>query len=209
MFIVATTFWCWHTKLVILSCYLVWWLTAITNAILENKHRSCHYYDVITESMASQITSLTIVYSTVYLDAYQRKYQSSASLAFVRGNHRVPMNSLHKWPLTRKMSPFDDVIMYCAGRGTTISLDMLRLVYNLVNVTTSGVAHFLFCFCIQNTSGKIRLHMLQPCCFLNLQEHGCQIVRHICLTLVELYSHYQVGGHQSDHLQRKTANYSA
>ena len=42
---------------------------------------------------------------------YQRKYQSSASLAFVRGIHRGPVNSPHKWPVTRKMVPFDDVIM--------------------------------------------------------------------------------------------------
>ena len=63
-------------------------------------------------STASQITSLTIVYSAVYLGADQRKYQSSASLAFVRGIHRGPVNSPHKWPVTRKMFPFDDVIMY-------------------------------------------------------------------------------------------------
>ena len=61
--------------------------------------------------MASQITSLTIVYSTVYLDADQSKHQSSASLAFVRGIHRGPVNSPHKWPVTRKVFPFDDVIM--------------------------------------------------------------------------------------------------
>ena len=60
---------------------------------------------------ASQITSLTIVYSTVYSDADQRKHQRSASLAFVRGIHRGPVNSPHKWPVTRKMFPFDDVIM--------------------------------------------------------------------------------------------------
>ena len=41
----------------------------------------------------------------------QRKHQSSASLAFVRGIHRWPVNSLHKGPVTRKMFPFDDVIM--------------------------------------------------------------------------------------------------
>ena len=62
-------------------------------------------------TMASQITSLTIVYSTVYSGADQRKHQSSASLAFVRGIHRWPVNSPHKWPVTRKMFPFDDVIM--------------------------------------------------------------------------------------------------
>ena len=62
---------------------------------------------------ASQITSLTIVYSAVYSDANQRKYQSSASLAFERGIHRGPVNSPHKWPVPRKMFPFDDVIMDC------------------------------------------------------------------------------------------------
>ena len=72
-----------------------------------------HYCDVIMGSVPSQFTSLTIVYSTVYSDADQRKHQSSASLAFVRGFHRGPVNSLHKWPVTRKMFPFDDVIMYC------------------------------------------------------------------------------------------------
>ena len=62
-------------------------------------------------TMASLITSLTSVYSTVHPGADQRKHQSSASLAFVRGIHRRPVNSPHKWPVTRKMFPFDDVIM--------------------------------------------------------------------------------------------------
>ena len=72
---------------------------------------SGHYTDVIMGAITSQITSLTIVYSTVYSDADQRKHQSSASLTFVRGIHRRPVNSPHKWPVTRKMFPFDDVIM--------------------------------------------------------------------------------------------------
>ena len=62
-------------------------------------------------TVAPQITSPTIIYSTVYSDADQRKHQSSASLAFVRGIHRGPVNSPHKGPVTRKMFPFDDVIM--------------------------------------------------------------------------------------------------
>ena len=61
--------------------------------------------------MASQITSLTIVYSTVYSGADQRKHQSSVSLAFVRGINWGPVNSLHKWPVKRKMFPFDNFIM--------------------------------------------------------------------------------------------------
>ena len=70
-----------------------------------------HYDDVIMSAIASQITSLTIVYSNVCSDEDQRKHQSSASLAFVRGIHRGPVNSPHKWPVTREMFPFDDVIM--------------------------------------------------------------------------------------------------
>ena len=70
-----------------------------------------HYSDVIISTMASEITSPTIVYSTVYSGADQRKHQSSASLAFVRGIHRRPGNSPHKGPVTRKMFPMDDVIM--------------------------------------------------------------------------------------------------
>ena len=70
-----------------------------------------HYNDVIMSSMASQITSVSIVYSTVYSGADQRKHQSYATLAFVRVIHRWPVNSPHKGPVTRKMFPFDDVIM--------------------------------------------------------------------------------------------------
>ena len=62
-----------------------------------------HYNDVTMGMIASQITSLTIVYSTVYSDADQRKHQSSGLLAFVWGIHRSPVNSPHKWPVTRKM----------------------------------------------------------------------------------------------------------
>ena len=69
-------------------------------------------------AMSSQITSFTIVYSTVYSGADQRKHQSSASLAFVRGIHRWPVNSPHKGPVTRKMFPFDDVIMTADPRCT-------------------------------------------------------------------------------------------
>ena len=61
--------------------------------------------------IASQITSLTIVYSTFYQDADQRKHKSSTSLAFVRGLHRGLVNSPHKGPATWEMFPFDDVTM--------------------------------------------------------------------------------------------------
>ena len=60
--------------------------------------------------MALQITGVLNVYSTVCSGIDQRKYQSSASLAFVRRIHQWP-NSPHKGLVTRKMFPFDDVIM--------------------------------------------------------------------------------------------------
>ena len=56
--------------------------------VVSIMHSKAHYNDVIMGAMASQITSLTIVYSTVYAGADQRKYQRSASLAFVWGIHR-------------------------------------------------------------------------------------------------------------------------
>ena len=64
-------------------------------------------------SMASQITSLTIIYSSVYSGADQRKHQRFSSLAFMRGIHRGPVNYPHKWPVTQKMFLYDDVIMFC------------------------------------------------------------------------------------------------
>ena len=62
-------------------------------------------------TMASQITSLTVVYLTVYSGADNLLHQSSASRAFVQGIHRWAVNSLYKWPVTREMFSFDDVIM--------------------------------------------------------------------------------------------------
>ena len=70
------------------------------------------YNDVKMSAMASQIASLTIVYSSVYSGANQRKYQSPASLAFVRGIHQWPVNSPHKRTIMVKMFPFDEVNMW-------------------------------------------------------------------------------------------------
>ena len=84
-----------------------WWRYASS----VNEHVRFHYCDVKMNTIASEITNLAIVYLTVNSGTYQRKHQSPASLAFVRGIHRRPVNSPHKGPVTRKMFPFDDVIM--------------------------------------------------------------------------------------------------
>ena len=98
------------------------WPTSISYCIVGNsclsysrdwKSNCKHYSDVIMSAMASQITGITIVYSRVGSGADQRKHQSSASLAFVRGIHRWQVNSPHKGPVMQKKFPIDDVIMGC------------------------------------------------------------------------------------------------
>ena len=99
-----------------------------------------HNNDVIMIAMASQITSVPVVHSIVGSSADQRKQQSPASLAFVRGSPRWLVNSPHKRPVTWKMFPFDDVIMDHLGvygsRGLTElkpSTRMFRKVFCLHN----------------------------------------------------------------------------
>ena len=89
----------WHTD----------YIEFLVNMTLKTSYTYCS--DDIMSTMESQITSLTIVYLTVYSGADQRKHKISASLACVRGIHRPPVNYLHKGPVTRKIFQFDDVIM--------------------------------------------------------------------------------------------------
>ena len=105
-----------------------------------------HYNDVIMDAMTSQMTSLAIVYSSVYLGTDKRKHQSSASLAFVRGIHRWPVNSPHKGPLTRKVFPFDDVIMWHRDNHTFATAPVeqqwgLQIVFVCLYITPSHHHH--------------------------------------------------------------------
>ena len=106
--------WSWNTNEIFHNIIYGFWINQwiimmfyICNACKANGVMRLHYDDVIMSTIASRIPSLT----TVYLIVYSRKHQSSASLAFVWGIHRGPVNSPHKGPATRKMFPFDDVIM--------------------------------------------------------------------------------------------------
>ena len=97
-----------HLSIILsLPWYTVLHLAASHNN--HNNHKALRWRHSGSDSVSNH--SLTIVYSTVYSDADLSIHQSSASLAFVRGIHRWPVNSPHKWPVTRKMFPFDDVIM--------------------------------------------------------------------------------------------------
>ena len=81
-------------------------------ATLYQQSQQTHYSDVITSVMASQVTSVSIVYSVCCCSGTdQRKHQSSASLASVWGIHQWPVHSPHKGPVTRKMFPFDVIII--------------------------------------------------------------------------------------------------
>ena len=106
----------------------------------HNLHQP-HYSDVIMGAIASQITNLKIVYSIVYSGADQRKYESSASLAFVRGIHRWPGNSPHKGPVMRKLIPFDDVIIL--GWATSFTLmEYKSTVSSLKTMTVASKCRF-------------------------------------------------------------------
>ena len=102
--------------------------TQYSQKIPSSSSIALQHDDVIMSTLASQITSLTIVYSTVYSGADQRKHQSSTSLAFVRGIHRWWVNSPHKGPVTRKMFPSDDVIMIMGVRyGSLCKFEALSM----------------------------------------------------------------------------------
>ena len=121
-----------------------------------------HYSDDIMGAMTSQFTSLTIVYSTVYLGADKRKHQSSASLPFVRGIHRWP----HNGPVTQKMFPFDDVTMQLywltlpkiffelplLGPFSISYLESSNLVSHLAS--SSNPSEFFVCSCLRNFQNR-------------------------------------------------------
>ena len=108
----------WH----IVFCLIFYVCFHISMFLCKDEMYGNYYSDVIMGAKASQITSLTIGYSTVYSGADQRKHQSSASLTFVRGNYRWPVNSPHKRPVTRKVFPFDDVIIDNSDIWQSLSL---------------------------------------------------------------------------------------
>ena len=114
--------------------------------VIENELN--HYCDVIMGAIVSQITSLAIGYSTVYSDADQRKLQSSAPLAFVRGIQRGPVNSPHKSPVTGKMFLLDDVIMSMVFRMSlyawlTKCREISSAIWNDVIRSTNVIQNYL------------------------------------------------------------------
>ena len=105
-----------------------------------DKTSAWHYSDVIMSVVASQINCISIVYSTICSGINQRKHQSSASLAFVRGIHRCLVNSLHKGPVMWEMFPFDDVIMWSQKSFITNKTFQKTCLYMVIAVPANGLA---------------------------------------------------------------------
>ena len=120
----------WHLVWSSLSLHSSQHITVLAGAVdcRVGQFSFTHYSDAIMSAI--QITALTIVYSTVYSGADQRKHQSSASLAFVRGIHRWPVNSLHRGPVTRKMFPFYDIFIFKALEVRECQLGMATCEYD-------------------------------------------------------------------------------
>ena len=81
-----------------------------THIIIIQKHLS-HDSDVLMGAKASRITSLTFFTQAFIQAQINENIKSLRNWPFVRGIHRWPVNFQHKWSVTRKTLPFDDVIM--------------------------------------------------------------------------------------------------
>ena len=142
--------------------------------------------------MASQITSLTTVYSTVYSVANQRKHQSSASLACVRGIPRWPVNTPHKGPVMRKMFPFDDVIVLCSvcwtiwnSHKSCKAIVLCPSIIFLKSFHSLLMEYSLYCivnpsivFCVH-----VKMHWIsnRDVGFLILQDYASHVPKHLLI----------------------------
>ena len=104
--------------------YNIWYDIYISFIMWQNELRLWfnHYDDVIMRAMASQITSLTIVCSNVYSRRRSKESSKLRVAGLVRGVHQWAVNSPHKWPVTRKMFTFDDVIMQSKRKMVIMTL---------------------------------------------------------------------------------------
>ena len=95
---------------IVVLCFILLTVFYHNSVSMDVSISSLYYGDIMMSAISSQITSVLIVCSTVFACADQRKYQSSASLAFVRGIHKRQVDSLYKGPVTLKM--FDVYIRF-------------------------------------------------------------------------------------------------
>ena len=139
--------------------------------------------------MASQIT---IVCSSVYSGADQTKHQSSASLAFVRGIHLWPVNFPHKWPVTLKMFPFDDVIMKLAQQwqlccACTKILAAWQWSYTSV-ISFQITGNAAVCFPVRRSSNGESVSLSS--CYQRLDIRPCSAGLMLCWIYFNIHQHF-------------------
>ena len=135
--------------------------------------------------MASQMTSLTIVYTAIYSGADQRKHQSSVSLAFLRGIHRGPVNSPHKWPITEKMFPFDDVIMQPFHLSTLEKW----LLFSIISQIQVGLVHVVeIPPCGKQTHIFLHSRYHRNWLLVDVRNPGCWAIRYLSESHLKLKS---------------------
>ena len=137
-----------------------------------------HHRDVTMGAMASLITSLTSVHSTVHSGTDERKHQSSASLVFVWGNHRSPVNSPHKGPVTQKMFPFDDVIM----EWHQVSFQSIMLPFIVWRLMTLS-CYLPQCYDIDHQKQKLSLVQIKEFYVCVMHYNICMASIILCLSM--------------------------
>ena len=130
-----------------------------------------HYIDVIMTTMASQITSFTVVYSTVYSDADQRKHQSYASLAFVWGIHRTGEFPAQKASYAENVSIWWRHHGFCLCHYIIFIGNLQGYGYNLISIGqtkhfgSTNFAGYCIClyaiFCVIVQIDRMLLHKIQ------------------------------------------------
>ena len=184
-------------------------------------------------AMAPQITSLTIVYSTVYSGVDKIKHQSSASLAFCAGNSPVTGEFPYKRPVTRKMFPFDD-IMNQMSLSSTVFCTRIWLFAHLSKDMSLYVLHLHISANTSTYEYKSDLYVLRTCILSHLSvgiylkrqtRHYCSLnatssnkytfeiypvqdMNHILLSFVLLWFYYQLSWIRGIHFSMPFMNAS-
>ena len=149
-----------------------------------------HCGDVIMGAMASQITGVPVVCLTACSGIDQRKHQSSASLAFVRWIHRWPVDSPHKGPVTRKMFPFDGVIILWIVVTHPYPNHNCGLAKSPLNSRHGWVLSFMFWYGCNNISIpyiKYTCTVLKSISLLKIKFAWMRNISHISYTFRILY----------------------
>ena len=96
------------------------------------KPQSVHYSDVIMSMKASQTPASRLFTQPFYFRHRSKKTSKLRVTGLCVGNHRWPVNSPHKRPVTRKIFPFDDVIMGVLQQETHTVTNRWLLNYNWI-----------------------------------------------------------------------------